>query len=1055
MEHLIANSGIQFITQKIEFNPSEPLAVSGGQPLKYSFCEIPDIFTGGTIFDLLCYNPAEQCYIPYSELAKNDKFERLPNGTVMVNDAGLQRMDPGESVTFYTTIRPDDPDGQIINISNLASYKVFKSPQDKTRVTAFSKLLDQWLPMPMFEKNVTGYSCTYPFKWCRVKISPVSEPDESGKMSFRIIWAFDTTISDMSLDVPYFDENDVDTKEFSLCNMTALLMNFMFKGENDDGTAGSLTEEAENVAYLLGLDLNNLGTPKYQFVAYYIYLINFLRLRCGMEVALSNKPHKMIDVDMAIDIGNSRTCGVLFHNGEFTQADMLEIRNITQPWKTYNKPFDMHVVFRKADFGNVSGSSSDLFQWKSLVRVGEEATDLMYRSLEDEGLSETRSNYSSPKRYLWDTKPFDGKWNFLISKDDPLNIRVMDAVFIKNVTSWFADDGEYTPKENLMPAESCRYSRSSLMTFVFIEVFLQAYMQINSIEYRRKRGDVDCPRRLRNIIITAPTAMPNQEQVRLRQCAVDAYNVIKKSYPWLKDLNIIPKPSMIKTGSADDDGTERDWTYDEATASQFVYLYSEVAEKYKGEIHRLFESKGHVRPEFAKLGYKEKSLTIGSVDIGAGTTDLMICSYQYQGGGRINLTPVPLFWDSFYLAGDDILNDIVLNVVIERRAAESDTVGSILSILERRLAAMTDEQISAIPVIARGEKSGFSHDLAIIRTAATPSERIENVRKLARDMVFDYFGTNAWDQGYRDRRCRVDFNTQVSMPIARFMLELLRLRRPSKVYTFDDIFPVNVPADYLLQHFRDHFGFDIREIEWRFDPDAVASIVSSKMEQLMKQLSIILHSFNIDVLVLAGRPTSLYPITDLFLKYLPVSPDRLVMLNDYRPGRWYPLSSPEGYFLDQKSIVAVGAMVGYMASSTGFGGMNMDFRELVNKMRPTANYLGQYDSEKFQVPSPFMAPRDASAEVEMDHFPYFIGCKQLNSVSYQARPLYAIYNNSSKNLLKVTFERNFDEDNEKLSIESVTDQDGNEIPASSVDLVQQSLADDGKFWLDTGEFKYL
>lgn len=1054
MEHLIANSGIQFITQKIEFNPSEPLVVSGGQTLRYHFCEMPDIFTGGTIFDLLFNRSDEQCYIPYGEISKNGKFERLPNGTVFVDEAGLQRMDPTEPVSLYTTIHQGDEDTQIISINNLTTYTVPKSPQDRSKVSAFSRLLDQWLPMPMFEKNVTGYSYPYPLKWCRVKISPMGAPSESGRVSYRVVWAFDTNISDMSLDVPFFEEHGADSKEFSLCNVAGLLMNFMFKDEMDDGSTGPLSDVSENIAYLLGLDVNNLGTPKYKFVAYYIYLINFLRLKCGLEVSLSNKPAKVIPVDLAIDIGNSRTCGVLFHDGEFTDADMLEIRNLTQPWKVYANPFDMHVVFRKADFGNVSGSSSDLFQWRSIVRVGQEATDLMYRSKENEGLSETRCSYSSPKRYLWDTRPFEGKWDFLISKDDPLNIRVMNAVYIGNLTNWFTDSGEYTTTENLIPDENCRYSRSSLMTFVFIEVFQQAFMQINSVSYRNKRGDIDCPRRLRNVIITAPTAMPNKEQVRLRQCAVDAFSVIRKSQPGLSDVNIIPKPSMIKTEAPDSENV-KDWTYDEATASQFVYLYSEVAQKYKGEIHRFFEAKGHVRPELAKLGYKEKALTIGSVDIGAGTTDLMICAYQYEGGGKINLTPVPLFWDSFYLAGDDILNDIVLNVVIERKAAESDTVGSILSVLERRLAAMTDQQIASIPVIARGEKKGFDHDLASIRTSANPSERGENIRKLARNMVFDYFGVDAWGQGFRDRRCRVDFNTQVSLPIARYMLELLRLNRPSKVYTFDEIFPVNVPADYLLQHFRDHFGFDVREIEWRYDPEEVSAIVSSKMEQLMKQISIILHSFNVDVLVLAGRPSSLSPITDLFLKYLPVTPDRLVLLNEYRPGSWYPLSSPQGYFLDQKSIVAVGAMVGYLASSTGFYGMNLDFKELIRRMRPTANYLGKYDEEKFQIPYPFMSPKDASVQVELDQFPAFIGCKQLDTLSYQARPLYALYNNSGKNCLTVSFERNFNDDNEQLLIESVTDKDGNDVPVSMVDLVQQSIAGDGKSWLDTGEFKYL
>ena len=39
MEHLIADSGIQFITKEIEFNPSEPLLLQRGGTLKYSDIE--------------------------------------------------------------------------------------------------------------------------------------------------------------------------------------------------------------------------------------------------------------------------------------------------------------------------------------------------------------------------------------------------------------------------------------------------------------------------------------------------------------------------------------------------------------------------------------------------------------------------------------------------------------------------------------------------------------------------------------------------------------------------------------------------------------------------------------------------------------------------------------------------------------------------------------------------------------------------------------------------------------------------------------------------------
>ena len=59
-----------------------------------------------------------------------------------------------------------------------------------------------------------------------------------------------------------------------------------------------------------------------------------------------------IKVDLVLDIGNSRTCSILFEEGDFTKRQMLRLRNLTSPWISYSDPFDMRFVIRKADFGN-------------------------------------------------------------------------------------------------------------------------------------------------------------------------------------------------------------------------------------------------------------------------------------------------------------------------------------------------------------------------------------------------------------------------------------------------------------------------------------------------------------------------------------------------------------------------------------------------------------------------------------------------------------------------------------------------------------------------------
>ena len=86
-------------------------------------------------------------------------------------------------------------------------------------------------------------------------------------------------------------------------------------------------------------------------------------------------------------------------------------------------------------------------------------------------------------------------------------------------------------------------------------------------------------------------------------------------------------------------------------------------------------------------------------------------------------------------------------------------------------------------------------------------------------------------------------------------------------------------------------------------------------------------------------------------------------------------------------------------------------------------------------------------------FPCFIGCKQFNSPKYPARPLYAIYNNSSYAQLDIMLQRNYYEDRELLTIEDATNAEGDSISTASLDLRMQSIAHDGNFWMDKGAFR--
>ena len=504
MEHLIANSGIHFIIKEIEINPSEPLRLSNGRTLKYSFCETTDFINGTKIFDLLYYNNNENKYIPIDELLTADNgIVRGPNGREKLDEAGLIMMEHDCKTTLFTTY--DDDDECVFSINSLQSFRLRAPENGQMQTTAFELIQDKWLPMPMYHKEVDGVTDGFPLGWCRMKMMKIGEGAKKGVERYRLIWAFDTQTANDPLSMlrPYIDKEKAD---FCLCNKTDLLKDFMSSSED-------FHSFSDYIAAILGIDLTK-NDISYAYKAFYIYFLNFIRLSGGApEVTLHDKSDLKIPVDLVLDIGNSRTCGILFERGRFTEGKMLELRNLSKPWIQYeNKTFDMRVVFRKADFGNDIVLDEDMFQWKSFVRIGEEARNLIYRSIEDDGLAEKNTNYSSPKRYLWDTKPTTAQWENLTTTDDPFNVMLSNNISVPTLSDLFQEDGTYkgdrlndeNGQDELIDFGKVNhhYSRSSLMTFALIEIFQHAVTQINSVKYREKWGDVDCRRYIRNVIIT-------------------------------------------------------------------------------------------------------------------------------------------------------------------------------------------------------------------------------------------------------------------------------------------------------------------------------------------------------------------------------------------------------------------------------------------------------------------------------------------------------------------------------------------------------------------------
>ena len=80
-----------------------------------------------------------------------------------------------------------------------------------------------------------------------------------------------------------------------------------------------------------------------------------------------------IDVDLVIDLGNSRTCGLLIEaqpdqlGADITQAVKLQLRDLSRPELVYSDPFDSRLEFSRASFGrdhlSMRSGRAEAFAW--------------------------------------------------------------------------------------------------------------------------------------------------------------------------------------------------------------------------------------------------------------------------------------------------------------------------------------------------------------------------------------------------------------------------------------------------------------------------------------------------------------------------------------------------------------------------------------------------------------------------------------------------------------------------------------------------------------------
>ena len=217
---LIANSGIHFKTTYLkDVNPDEPLILESGKTLRYTFIQINDFIDCRVSVDVC--TQFNSSYVPVSYALGNHLEAYTPNGSVMLNDCGVPLLKDDTNIDLALHYQTNDP--QLMNVNSLGAFRLKRGSEMKT---AFELLQGKWLPMPMFEDEITGYSLPYPLGWCRVRFDVIDNHKSSDTLNLRCTWAFDTRLAANAEEGqlrPAFLAGSGEKKTYQLCNRADLL----------------------------------------------------------------------------------------------------------------------------------------------------------------------------------------------------------------------------------------------------------------------------------------------------------------------------------------------------------------------------------------------------------------------------------------------------------------------------------------------------------------------------------------------------------------------------------------------------------------------------------------------------------------------------------------------------------------------------------------------------------------------------------------------------------------------------------------------------------------
>ncbi|MEK7674871.1 MAG: virulence factor SrfB [Verrucomicrobiota bacterium] len=296
----------------------------------------------------------------------------------------------------------------------------------------------------------------------------------------------------------------------------------------------------------------------------------------------------------------------------------------------------------------------------------------------------------------------------------------------------------------------------------------------------------------------------------------------------------------------------------------------------------------------------ERSVVVMNLDIGGGTTDLAIIKYINEDPHGAILRPKLLFRDGYPVAGDIVVKKIIEQVLIPIWFKSSNG---------RQNPALAEAR-SHLQTLFRQPR--HPHIREIRDGGATASKRLARVIRLLFIPLANLL---------LQALCERPAQTTSGDPLRRQHGGLdgchpLNIREciAAQIIDASTLDDLNQLCCKVIQHYFPQAGWSAQDKV--FSDQAVLNCSVAAVEQciddvflsLFTGLSNLVARHNCQLLIVSGKPSELPRVRDLLVQTFPLLPQRIIQVKNYPAGEWYPFATVgEGRIMDAKTCTVVGA----------------------------------------------------------------------------------------------------------------------------------------------------